>query len=101
MTVEDRKFFEEKLGDLSEGFGLQYNLFACEEAIKISTSLETKDKIIEFHKADWEKQKSMVPSISDDHSGNTFDMACRIAIAYIPQLKINQRDEKIDIIVKS
>ena len=31
MTKEDREFFESKLGDLSGGFGLDYNLFACEQ----------------------------------------------------------------------
>ena len=87
------------IGDLSEGFGLEYNLFACEEAIKIATSLRSKDKIIEFHKSSWEDQKLMVPSISDDHSGNTFGMACKIAMVYLPFYETNTRDEKLNEII--
>jgi len=98
MTTQDLDFFKEKLGDLNEGFGYEYNIFCCEQAIIIATALQTKDKIIEFNKADSNTQFKMVPGLSDDHSGNTFGMSCKIAIAYIPRLIENVRDEKIDII---
>lgn len=95
MRKEDLEFFEKLIGDLNAGFGKEYNLFACEEGIKISEALKTKEKIIEFHKSTWEVQKEMVPTIDDGHSGNTFGLACKLAIAYIPMI----RDRKIDIII--
>jgi hypothetical protein len=42
----------------------------------------------------------MVPGLSDQHSGNTFGLALRAAIAYLPQLLVNRRDSKIDTIIK-
>lgn len=95
MRKEDLEFFENLIGDMNAGFGREYNLFSCEEGIKIAESLKTKDKIIEFHKATWEEQKIMVPTIDDGHSGNTFGMACKLAIAYLPMI----RDKKIDTII--
>jgi hypothetical protein len=93
MTNKDREFFDKICGNLSEGLGLEYNLFCCDQAIIISESLKTKERIVEFNKATWEIQKKMVPSISDDHSGNTFGMSCRLAIAYIPMIRDNRIDE--------
>ena len=100
MSKEDLEFFKNLVGDLSEGFGYNYNIFCCEQGILIANALETKEKIVEFHKADWDVQKEMVPMLSDDHSGNTFGMSCRLAISYLPQLKVNKRDEKIETIIK-
>jgi hypothetical protein len=99
MNKDDRQFFEELTGGLDQGFGLEYNLFCCEQGMLIAESLQTKEKIVEFHKADWDIQKKMVPTISDEHSGNTFDMSCRLSISYLPQLKIKIRDEKIEDII--
>lgn len=96
MTKEDREFFESKLGDLSQGFGLDYNLFACEQAILIADSLQSAEKIKEFYNMDWDVQKKMVPGLSDSHSGNTFGMACRIAAVYLPITAAKIRDGKID-----
>lgn len=101
MTQEDRQFFESIFGDLSQGFGLEYNLFCCEEGILIAQTLETKEKIVEFNKMDWNEQLKLVPGLNNGHSGNTFDMACEFAISYLPQLLMNKRDERIDTIVKS
>ena len=95
MRKEDLEFFEDLIGDMNAGFGRNYNLFACEEGIKIAESLKNKDKIIEFHKETWENQKLMVPTIDDGHSGNTFGLACKLAIAYLPMI----RDRKIDTII--
>jgi len=101
MTNEDHEFFLGIIGgDLEVGFGKKYNIFCCEEAIKIANTLETKDKIVEFHKATWDDQKLMVPSIDDDHSGNTFGMSCKLAISYLPMVKSNKKDEKIDAVIK-
>lgn len=100
MNNNDLQFFKELLGEsFNDGFGYEYNLFCCEQAVIIAETLETKEKIVEFHKADWEIQKKMVPLISEDHSGNTFEMACGLAITFLPQLKANRRDQKIDGII--
>jgi hypothetical protein len=43
----------------------------------------------------WDEQKSLVPGLDDGHSGNTFGVACRLAIFYLPML----RDKRIDEII--
>lgn len=96
MTLEDSNFFNELLGDsINEGFGKEYNIFCCEQAVVIAESLKTKEKIAEFFKLNYDILE-MVPLLSDDHSGNTFGMSCKLAIAYLPML----RDKKIDEIIK-
>ena len=95
MIKEDRDFFESILGDLSGGMGEGYNRFCCEQGIIIAESLRNKDSIIEFHKMDWNEQKSLVPGLDDGHSGNTFGVACRLAIAYLPRI----RDKRINEII--
>lgn len=102
MRQSDVDFFQSigvKLYD-EEGKYNRYSGFCCEEAIIISMILETEEKIIEFSKADWDRQKEMVSCISEEHSGNTFNMACKLAIGYLPMLKVNMRDDKIEEIVK-
>lgn len=97
MTLEDNNFFNKLLGDsINEGFGKQYNIFCCEQAVVIAESLKTKEKILKFFKLDYDIQKEMVPLLSDDHSGNTFGMSCKLAISYLPML----RDKKIDEIIR-
>jgi len=98
MTDEDKQFFESLFGGLEnmeKGFGYDYNMFCCEQGILIA-ELGTKEAIIDFSKQDWSKQKEMVHGLSDDHSGNTFQMSCRLAISYLPQAKSIKRDEKIN-----
>lgn len=95
MRKEDQEFFE-SLGmkfDSDEPMGAKYNMFCCDEGILISETLRNKEKIIEFNKSDWDTQKKMVPALSEEHSGNTFGMACKIAIAYIPMLRENRINE--------
>lgn len=60
-----------------------YELFCCEQAVAIALALQTTEAIKAFHAADWDEQKRLVPSLSDEHSGNTFGMACALAKAYI------------------
>lgn len=102
MTIQDTIFFEKLFGgDLSNGgFGKEYNIFCCEQGILIATKLETKDAIIKYHKSDSSEQNKLVPELSNEHSGNTFDMACRLAISYLPQLLVEKRDKKIDDILE-
>ena len=98
MTSEDKEFFESLVGDLNGGMGFSYNSFCCDQGITIAESLRTKDKIIEFHKMDWNEQKKLVPGLDDGHSVNinfTFSMACRLAIAYLPRIREKRIDEVI------
>ncbi len=95
MTEQDKEFFESLVGDLNEGMGLAYNRFCCEQGILIAESLKTKDKIIEFHKMNWNELKNLVPGLDDGHSGNTFSSACKLAIAYLPRI----RDKRIDEVI--
>ena len=60
-----------------------YEMFCIEEAINIANVLKTKEEVQRFAKADWKEQKKMVPSVSDDHSGNTFGAACQLAYLYL------------------
>ena len=94
MTQTDIDFFDNLLGGLDVGFGRAYNIFCCEEAVKIANILRTKDRILEYHKASTELQKVMVTDVNyNDHSGNTLSMSCHIAIKYLP---IMIRDDKIN-----
>ncbi len=95
MTQEDKEFFESIVGDLSGGMGESYNRFCCEQGIIIAESLRTKDKIVEFHKMGWGEQKALVPGLDDGHSGNTFGMACKLAITYLPRIREKRIDEVI------
>ncbi len=61
-----------------------YELFCCEEAVKIATALKDRGEAVQaFAKLDWTQQKMVVPALSDDHSGNTFGTACRLAHWYL------------------
>lgn len=60
-----------------------YELFTCEEAYKIALVFESADQIAAWSQLSWEAQKELHPEIGDGHSGNTFGMACRLAMAYL------------------
>lgn len=60
-----------------------YELFSCEQAVLIASTVQTAEALQDFIKADWEAQKLLVPGLSDQHSGNTFGMACRLAHWYL------------------
>lgn len=59
-----------------------YELFVCEEAVKIAKHLKTEAAIVAWKDLSWEKQKKQVP-IDDGHSGNTFGCACLLARLYV------------------
>ena len=101
MRKEDLEFFENLVGkdNIDAVFGRQYNLFAMEQGILIAEALQTKEAIIEFKDKGWDEQKKLVPGLDDGHSGNTFGVALRFAIAYLPQLLVNRRDERIDSVI--
>lgn len=60
-----------------------YELFTCEQAVLIAETLKSPEAVVEFQKADWADQQALVPGLSDGHSGNTFGMACRLAVWYL------------------
>ena len=100
MTKEELEFFENLFGgSLDKGFGYQYNLFACEEGIKIANALKTKERITDFRAnyfGHFISPFAEFVNLSDEHSGNTFEMACAIAICYLPMI----RDQKISKIIE-
>lgn len=60
-----------------------YELFCCEEAVKIATALKDRSEDVPaFAKLSWEQQKLIV-DLDGGHSGNTFGMACRLAHWYL------------------
>lgn len=80
---------------LRDGWGPEfgrYELFVCQEAAKIAAACGTADKVREFGKATVEAQHVMVPTISDEHSGNTHGAAVRLAFLYLtdPDLVPNE-----------
>lgn len=61
-----------------------YELFTCEEAVKIAAALQASGMSApDFGKLDWKEQKALVPTLDDGHSGNTFGMAVRLAHWYL------------------
>ena len=61
-----------------------YELFCCEEAIKIAAKVKTEEGIIDFAKASFENQQSLVPELAHkEHSGNTLMAACRLAQGFL------------------
>ena len=61
-----------------------YELFCCEEAIKIATALGTEDKVRVFGRLEHEEQKKMVPGLDyGEHSGNTFGTSVQLALFYV------------------
>lgn len=57
-----------------------YELFVCEEAVKILAVISTVEGIKSFYAASMEGQKALVPTLDyDNHSGNTFGCAVRLA----------------------
>lgn len=58
-----------------------YELFCCEEAVKIAAHCKTADGVDVFYKNPWEEQ--VKAGLEDDHSGNTFGTACLLAKLYV------------------
>ena len=59
-----------------------YELFVCEEAVKIAKAFAERppgDLAIWYAASGFTDKATEVPDLSDDHSGNTFSMATRLA----------------------
>ena len=60
-----------------------YELFCCEEAVKIAIAIGLPEAIAAFAKCDIAEQKLVAPSLAyHEHSGNTFAAACKFAYAF-------------------
>jgi len=63
-----------------------YELFCCEEAIKIAAALEDGDAIATFARSSYEEQqKRVVGLLYKEHSGNTFGIACKLAACFVTE----------------
>ncbi len=61
-----------------------YELFVCQEAVRIAEGLKTEEAIRSFAASDIEEQRRRLPGLGfAEHSGNTFGAACRLAIAFV------------------
>lgn len=70
-----------RLHDKDWGWNYEsYELFACEESVKIAEHCKTAKGVMDFHKSTWDEQ---VKVVSDSHSGNTMGFACALAKLYI------------------
>lgn len=56
-----------------------YEIFTCEQAVLFAETLKTVEALRAFAEAPYEDQKKMVPELSNEHSGNTFHMALKLA----------------------
>lgn len=56
-----------------------YELFCCEEAVKISTALKSVAEVERFSKLSFQDQRAAIPALSGEHSGNTFGCAMQFA----------------------
>lgn len=76
-------YFLDGVEDWGPKFG-GYELFTCQEAVKIAETLKTGDAIDAFHELPFEEQQACV-ELADGHSGNTFGAACMLAKLYLTQ----------------
>lgn len=98
MEKEDIEFFE-GIGVSCKVMSL-YQSFYFDQGILIAKNLKTKENILEFQKKTFEEQLKIVPWLSSDHTGNTFHMSINVAIEYLPKLLMDNRDNKIDEIIR-
>lgn len=52
-----------------------YELFVCQEALKIAEALKSPQAVEEFKQAKDDQQKQLVPNLDGNHSGNTLGCA--------------------------
>lgn len=56
-----------------------YEVFVCQQAILFLDTLKNVDALRAFSKAEISEQHRLVPGFSDEHSGNTFGAALKLA----------------------
>ena len=69
-----------------------YELFVCEEAVRLAMELKTIEAIDAFHALDWDQKRAQIPAISDGHSGNTFGFALRLAKWHVSDPELVVKD---------
>lgn len=62
-----------------------YELSSCIDAVKIAEAMKTPEAVREFGGMDWDKQREAVPDLFDGHSGNSFQVAVRLAWSYLTE----------------
>jgi hypothetical protein len=70
-----------------------YEVFCCEQAVLMAEAFRTRwpgksgddlnEAIRRFHDESWDEQRSAVPGLSEDHSGNTFGASVALANHYL------------------
>jgi hypothetical protein len=60
-----------------------YEMCCCVDALKIAAALKDPSEFEAFAKLDYKDQMERVPGLSDDHSGNSFGMAMKLAYLYL------------------
>ena len=60
-----------------------YTMFAFQEGVKIAAILTSEKEILAFRELSWKNQKTLVPDLSEDHSGGTFATAIVAALEII------------------
>lgn len=80
-----KKFFRlgEDFWDLA-----QYELVACQTALKIAYACRSWQGIRRFHKMTSSEQHELIPSMDDGMSGNQFGFACAVAGIYLQNPKL-------------
>lgn len=69
--------------DADTRFWEPYNMFAFQEGVKIAAILTSEKEILAFRELSWKNQKTLVPDLSEDHSGGTFATAIAAALEII------------------
>lgn len=62
-----------------------YEVFTCQEAVKIADGFDEPEQIAAFWDANYKTQREYLPALSDNHSGNTLEQAVQLALAYQTQ----------------
>lgn len=78
-----------------------YELFTCEEAVKIAKAFRTRpEDLPDFHKLTYTQQKLIVPGLSNDHSGNTFGCAVLLARWYLlnPEMVVKEHGAMVPLV---
>jgi hypothetical protein len=82
-AFQARFAFLRKKANWDPEFG-PYEMFVCKEAVKITKCLTSQADLKAFYDSSVEAQKRTVPTLDfDQHSGNTFGSACKLAALFI------------------
>lgn len=69
-----------------------YELFVCEQAVAFALALKSPDALRAWTERPFVERRSAVPALSDDHSGNTFGAAVRLAHLFLVSPKLVERE---------